>query len=347
MTKHTPQWLTQLSAKRDRLALRASIIREIRHWFDNQGFIEMHTPRLVPSPGLESNLDVFSTTLTAPRGEAEDATVYLPTSPEFSMKKLLAAGFDRIYDLGVCFRNAEGSELHEHEFLMLEWYRTHADETDIMDDCEAMVYDAAKAAGIGDTVTYKGREISLKPPWTRTTFAELFGSIGIDLGDAYEHDNLAKAAIGQGFSYIQPDDDFDTAFYRLFLTEFEPNIGWDKPVFINGYPACMAAYARLDEDDPRFSRRFELFMGGIELANAFYEVTDAEEQRRRQQKYREERVDLSTEAVPEDPEFMEALEAGFPRSGGIALGVDRLIMLLLQQEAIQDILPFPRWQRQD
>ena len=230
---------------------------------------------------------------------------------------------------------------------MLEWYRTHADETDIMDDCEAMVHAAARAAGIGEWVTYKGRSISLTPPWTRTTFAELFANIGIDLGKAFENNNLAAAAIQQGLTYVQPDDDFDTAFYRLFLTEFEPNIGWDKPVFINGYPACMAAYARLDENDPRFSRRFELFMGGIELANAFYEVTDPEEQRRRQQKYRDERTGHSDDVVPEDPQFMEALEAGFPRSGGIALGVDRLVMLLAGQEAIQDILPFPRWRRSE
>ena len=343
--KNTPTWLVELRAKRDRLALRASIIKKIRHWFDNHDFTEMHTPRLVPSPGLESNLDVFSTIVVAPRNEGPDTRAWLPTSPEFSMKKLLAAGFERIYDLGVCFRNAEGSELHEHEFLMLEWYRTQADETDIMNDCEAMVYETALAAGIGDSVTYKGRCISLKPPWTRTTFAKLFANIGIDLGSAFEADNLAEAAIRQGFDYVRPDDDFDTAFYRLFLTEFEPNIGWNKPVFINGYPACMAAYARLDENDPRFSRRFELFMGGIELANAFYEVTDPEEQRRRQQKYREERTGRSEDIVPEDPQFMEALEAGFPRSGGIALGVDRLVMLLAGQEAIQDILPFPRWRK--
>jgi len=328
----------ELARKAPLLKGRALIMRTVRRYLDERGFVEMHTPRLCESPGLEPFLDVFSTTLLPPREEGPAVTRYLPTSPEFAMKTLLAAGFEKIYDLGPCFRNAEGSQLHEPEFYMLEWYRAGGNEEDLMADTEGFTLASLDALGKGPSIRRGDCTVDLRPPWRRTTFKELFAGIGIDLDRAIAEDGFFSQAASRG---VMAADDFDTGFYRLFITEIEPTLGCDRPAFVCGYPACMAAYARLDDRDPRYSRRFELFAAGVELANAFYEVTDPAEQRRRQQAYLDLRASLGREALPPDRTFLEALDAGLPDTAGIALGMDRLVMLLLEAQSVQDVCALP------
>ncbi len=346
-------WIEELRGKKQTLKERSDILHAIRSWFFSNHFIEVHTPRLAKSPGLEPNLEPFATTVIPPRNEKEPYTAYLPTSPEFYMKKLLAAGFEKIYDLGTCFRNAEGSELHEPEFLMLEWYRAGGTDIDIMNDCEALITSAAAAID-KSSITVNGNKVNLlDTPWDRISCSELFESVGIDLSEAVDEFlagnefGLAHRCRKAGFDYINEDDQFDTAFFKLFLTEFEPKLGIERPAFLTGYPANMSAYAVLDENDPRFARRFELYIGGIELANAFFEVVDLDEQLRREIKYIEERKALGKEPVPQDEEFHQALEHGMPQSAGIAMGIDRLVMLLLEKNSIQEVLPFYTWTRED
>ncbi len=345
-------WLAELASKKELLQKRARIISCARRWFDWEGFTEFHAPRLVDSPGLEDNLEVFSTTLIPPRGEGDPAKVYLPTSPEFSMKKLLCAGYEKIYDLGVCFRNAEGSELHEPEFLMLEWYRAGCDERDIMRDCEEMINYAADQSECGCKIKFGGGECDLVRPWLKTTFADLFAKVKIDFREAVaackrgDESELARRARAAGFDYVGESEDFESVFYKIFLTEFEPKLGFDRPVFVSGYPYFMSAYSKPDERDPLFSTRFELYICGVELANAFYEITDPEAQEDAERGLIEKRAVKGMETLPQDERFHEALRRGMPKSAGIAMGVDRLVMLLCGASSIQDVLAFYRTQRE-
>jgi lysyl-tRNA synthetase class 2 len=258
------------------------------------------------------------------------------------MKRLLAEGFPRIFQLARVFRNGEISGTHNPEFTMLELYRAHTDYRGIMEDLEQTVAACARAVTGGTRVTWGAHTLDLAPPFERLTVEAAFRMrAGIDLaacgGDA---GRLREAVVASGLDGGQAGDTFDDLFFRVFLERIEPSLGLQRPTFLVDWPAAMAALSRLKADDPRFAERFELYAGGLELANGFSELTDAVEQRRRLVEEQGLRARLGRPVYPLDERFLSALPR-MPEAGGVALGLDRLLMLLVGASKIEEVLLFP------
>jgi lysyl-tRNA synthetase class 2 len=342
----TPWWRPdRLAARRARLDARGRILAAVRRFFAAFGYIEVETPALQVSPGLEPHLKAFATVLHDPRDNGARLR-YLHTSPEFAMKKLLAGGLPRIWQLAHVYRDGERGATHHPEFAMLEWYRAGASYRDLMDECEALLACAQDAAG-AETLRWQGRSADARAPWQRISVAEAWmRHTGIDLlatvSDPARPDaaRLAAAAAGIGVA-PHPGDDWETLFFRVFLERIEPHLGIGAPTILYDYPLAMAALARPKPEDPRLAERFELYVGGLELANAFGELTDAAEQRRRFQADQARKQTLYGETYPIDEDFLAALEYGLPDCAGIALGFDRLVMLATGADAIEDVLWAP------
>jgi elongation factor P--(R)-beta-lysine ligase len=323
------------------LRTRARIIATIRDFFARNDFVEVDTPALQKSPGLEPHLQAFATRLVLP-GEPEGRGLYLHTSPEFAMKKLLAAGLPRIYQMAHSFRNGEQSALHHPEFTMLEWYRAHATYRDLMTDCENLL----RAVAGGEAFRWRGQVADAGAPWQYLTVADAFQRFcGIDLlatcPDPHRPslERLALAARGIGIA-PHAGDAWEDLFFRIFLAAIEPRLGIGAPTVLYDYPISMAALARSEPGDPRLAERFELYVCGLELANAFSELTDVAEQRRRFAADQAKHHERYGEAYPIDEDFLAAL-AEMPESAGIALGLDRLVMLATGAERIEDVLWLP------
>lgn len=319
----------------------------MRTWFAAADFIEVETPALQVSPGLEPHLHPFATELVEPF-DASRRTLYLHTSPEFAMKKLLVGGMPRIFQMARAFRNGERSELHHPEFTMLEWYRAGADYRTLMADCESLVR-AACAAAATPALSRHGRACDPFAPWRRLSVAEAFAKYaGIDLlatvADPEEADPDPAALKEQARAIgIAPGegDRWEDVFFRIMLDRIEPHLGMPAPTILYDYPAALAALARRKADDPRLAERFELYAAGVELANAYSELTDAAEQRRRFRHDAAVKARLYGQAVPVDEDFLAALDRGLPASAGIALGFDRLAMLASGAPSITDVLWAP------
>jgi elongation factor P--(R)-beta-lysine ligase len=334
----------RFARKRRHLEARARILQAIRGFFAERGFIEVETPALQESPGLEPHLMAFATELTEPG--AGPRPIFLHTSPEFAMKKLLVAGVPRLYQLAHCFRNGERGRVHHPEFTMLEWYRAGASYRDLMADCEALLRACLAAAGAAP-FAWQGRTSDPARPWTYISVAEAFERFcRIDLlATAPEPlepslELLAEAARPLGIA-AHAGDAWEDLFFRIFLERIEPTLGVGAPTILYDYPISMAALARAKPEDARLAERFELYVGGLELANAFSELTDAAAQRRRflaDQAKKQARYGI---AYPIDEDFLAALGHGMPESAGIALGVDRLVMLASGAERIEDVLWAP------
>jgi lysyl-tRNA synthetase class 2 len=326
------------------LAARHRIIAGIRAFFAERDFVEVDTPVLQVSPGLEPHLMAFATELAEP-GEASRRR-YLHTSPEFAMKKLLVAGVPRLFQLTHCFRNGERRAAHHPEFTMLEWYRASAGYRDLMADCEALLRACVGAAGTAHFV-WRDHTADPKASWEYLSVAEAFArDAQIDLlataPDPMQPslDRLADAARPLGIA-PHTGDTWEDLFFRIFLERIEPKLGVGVPTILYDYPISMAALARAKTEDPRLAERFELYVAGLELANAFGELTDAATQRARfladQQKKRA-RYGIT---YPIDEDFLAALAHGMPESAGIALGVDRLVMLATGAAHIEKVLWAP------
>jgi lysyl-tRNA synthetase class 2 len=331
-----PWWTKEsLDARRAGLAARGRIAGAVRAVFGARGFVEVDTPALQRSPGLEPHLQAFATTLDRP-GEGK-AAMFLHTSPEYAMKKLLVGGLPKIFQLAHCFRNAERGATHHPEFTMLEWYRAGASCLDLVADCEALL----RASGVR-LFTWQGRICDPHAAWERLTVAEAFSRFcGIDvLASAEDIDGLARAAAPVGIA-PHAGDTWDDLFFRIFLAEIEPKLGIGVPTVLYDYPIAMAALARAKPGDPRVAERFELYCCGLELANAFGELTDAAEQRRRFVADQDKKRALYGETYPIDEDFLAALAVGLPESAGIALGFDRLVMLASGATRIEDVLWAP------
>ena len=346
MTGNVPWWEPQaFAARRQRLHRRAAITRAVRDWFHHAGFVEVETPALQVSPGLEPHLKPFQATLVD--GHPDDRAVrYLHTSPEFAMKKLLVAGEPRIFQLARVFRNGERSATHHPEFTMLEWYRAGGTLDDLIEDCRQIVTLAATTGGDG-SLSWNGRTADATAPWTVARVADLVAQrTGIDLAATLAPDGapdleaLVDAAARVGIS-AHSGDRWDDVFFRVFLERIEPDLGVGAPAAATHYPAPMAALARLSPDDPRYAERFELFVCGLELANAFAELTDPDEQASRFAEDQALRTRIYGDSVPVDPDFLEALRCGMPESAGIALGFDRLVMLATGADDIAETLWSP------
>jgi len=342
----TPWWRPdRLAARRGNLAVRGRILAALREFFAARGYVEVDTPALQVSPGLEPHLKAFGTVLHDPRdGGARPR--YLHTSPEFAMKKLLAGGMTRIWQLAHAYRDGERGPTHHPEFAMLEWYRAGATYRDLMDECEALLRAAQDAAG-ADALRWQGERADARRPWQRLSVAEAFARhAGIDLPatvpDPLAPDPALLAAASAGIGIAPHDgDDWETMFFRIFLERIEPHLGIGAPTILCDYPITLAALSRPKPDDRRLAERFELYVCGLELANAFGELTDAAEQRRRFLADQARKQTLYGETYPIDEDFLAALEHGLPDCAGIALGFDRLVMLATGAEHIEDVLWAP------
>lgn len=344
MTDASPWWKPHVHAdRRPRLLARNAITAALRGWFSTHDFIEVQTAMLQVSPGNETHISAFAT-------EAIDAAggrhpLYLHSSPEFACKKLLAAGEKRIFSLGPVWRNRERGPLHHPEFTMLEWYR--ADETyeSLMDDCAALLALAADTAG-SKTFRFRGREADPCAPFERLTVAEAFRHFaGIDLlasvtatGDT-DRDALFAAVTAAGLR-TAPDDSWEDLFSRVIVEKIEPHLGIGRATILYEYPLPQAALARKSATEPRVAERFELYCCGVELANAFGELTDAAEQRRRFEADMDEKERIYGERYPLDEDLLAALEL-MPQASGAALGFDRMAMLAVGAGRVEDVIWTP------
>ena len=305
------------------LAARARILKAVRAWFDAQGFLEVDTPARVRSPGQEVHLDAIA---------AGDG-YWLITSPEYHMKRLVAAGCTRIVQIGKCWRADEHGPHHRTEFTMIEWYRAGEPLEALADDCEQLVRVAVQAAGRPPAA------LGIDAPFVRTTVRELVARhAGIELAGDEDATALRARVAAAG---VRPGSAtaWDDIFYQLFLDRIEPALARSRPTFVFDWPAPLAALARPKPDDPRVVERFELYAGGLELANAFGELTDAIEQRRRFEDEARLRAERGKAVYPIDEELLAALPA-MPATAGIALGFDRLVMFALGATDIADVTAF-------
>ncbi|MCJ7810348.1 MAG: EF-P lysine aminoacylase EpmA [Desulfobulbaceae bacterium] len=289
------------------LKLRARMIQAIRAFFEANGYLHVETPCLIPAPAPEAHIDAI---------RAGD--LYLQPSPELCMKRLLATGFSRIFQISKCFRNKERGTLHLPEFTMLEWYRTDIDYTVLMEECQDLFLFVCESLHLQEPVCYGGRDIDFHPPWERLSVEDAFKSLAsIPLKEALEKD----------------------LFEEVMVEEIEPHLGWGKPTFLFDYPASMAALARLRKDNRAVAERFEIYVGGLELANGFSELNDAEEQRTRFEEERRKRAASQRPVYPVPEKFLDALPS-MPDAAGIALGIDRLAMILTDATSIDQVVAF-------
>jgi lysyl-tRNA synthetase class 2 len=330
----TPPWHPErLAARLPFLARRARLRAEIAAFLAARGYTEVETPVLQPCPGMEPNLDPFVTRYAAKLG-TEERALFLQFSPEFAMKKLLAGGAGPIFQFARVFRNGEAGPNHQPEFTMLEWYRPGLDLAGLMDETEALL-----RAVCPDGLRRGGVVVPTDRPFARISVAEAFARfVGADVL-ATAGDTAALAA-DAGVA-LRAGESWQDLFFRLLLERIEPAIGRDVPAFLTHWPASEAALSRRDPSDPRVALRFELFAAGVELANAYEELTDAAEQRRRFEAWRAERLAATGEDRAPDEDFLAALSFGLPACAGIALGFDRLAMLASGARTIEDVLWLP------
>ncbi len=289
------------------LFLRAQIIQSIRRFFISRGYLEVETPVIIPAPAPEANIDAIK----SQKG-------FLQTSPELCMKRLLSAGFKKIFQICKCFRDAERGHLHLPEFTMLEWYMAEADYFYLMDECRSMIKHVVHELGMGEIIEYQGKSIDLSGEWEKVTVKDAF-----------------KRCTG-----ITPEKAIDTGgFDEIMVSEIEPWLNKGRPVFLYNYPVSQAALAKVNEDDPEVAERFELYMGGLELANAFSELTDPDEQKNRFIEEAENRKNAGKVQYPFPERFINDLEH-MPGSAGIAFGIDRFIMILTNAASIDEVVTF-------
>jgi lysyl-tRNA synthetase class 2 len=289
------------------LELRASILQYIRQFFVDNRYLEVETPIRVPAPAPEAHIDAQSS-----------EGWYLQTSPELCMKRLLAAGYPRIFQICKCFRKDERGSRHLTELTMLEWYTVGQDYTEMMNQCEELIIHIAGYLGRNNIIQYQGRRIDLTLPWHRITVADAFNRwAGISVERALDDDR----------------------FEEILALKIEPRLGNDKPLFLYDYPVACGALARLKSSNRQLAERFELYIGGLELCNAFSELIDPDEQRKRFEAERELRRSAGKPVYPMPEEFLYELEY-MPDAAGNALGIDRLIMLFADTKRIDDVVSF-------
>jgi lysyl-tRNA synthetase class 2 len=304
--------------------LRSRIVTAIRRALDEDGFVEVETPVLQPRYG-----GAFAQPFVTHHNEL-DADFYLRIATELYLKRLIVGGLERVYELGKDFRNESVSYKHQPEFTMIEWYEAYADYRDTMERIERLVERVAHDVLGRTTVTFRGHEIELSAPWRRIRFVDALERHELWTRDA---DELRAWLTERGVD-TDADQDWAQLVDHAFSHFVEPEL--IQPTIVHDYPIEISPFARLTEDDPTLTERFEFFAGGMELGNAFSEINDAEEQR--------QRFELQSEAVEgerEDPDYLEALSYGMPPTGGLGFGIDRLAMLLGGRDTIRDVILFP------
>lgn len=322
--------------KRETLEKRAQIFKALREFFEVRGYVEVQTPALQVCPVMEAHIHGFATRFEK-KAAGQSQEFYLHTSPEFDMKKLLVAGMEAIYSLGPVFRNGDYSDLHRPEFTLLEWYRVGEDYSFLMDESVELLRAVAETVEV-QSYTHKGIKCDPFMDAQKISVVEAFETYaGIDLcwvlGDV---ERFREVAMQHGIR-TAGDDEWDDIFHAVMAERIEPFLGREVPAILYDYPVSMAALSRKKPEDDRFAERFELYVAGLELANAYSELNDAAEQRARYETEMAHKQKLYGETYPPDEEFFKALEHGLPDCAGIALGVDRLVMLACGADNIEDV----------
>lgn len=339
-----PWWRRDIHRdRRPRLVVRQAMAKRLRALFEAWDFLEVDTNALQISPGNETHLHAFSTTWMSIEGRT--LPLYLHTSPEFACKKLLAAGEARLFSFAHVMRNREISALHQPEFTMLEWYRVGETTDQLIEDCTAILHSCAEVTGT-KLVNFRDRICDPRSPCERVTVAQAFSRFcGIDILATLRHDGsgdcaaLAIATRALGLR-VAEDDSWSDLFSRILSDRIEPRLGIGQPTVLTDYPLPEAALARRAPHDPRLADRFELYVCGVELANAFGELTDANEQRRRFVADMVEKERIYGETYPLDEDFLQAL-AHMPEAAGAALGFDRLVMLMTGASRVDEVMWTP------
>lgn len=313
----------QPSATIDTLKQRARLIQTIRQFFIDREVLEVDTPALSGATVTDVHLSGFATEFSSPI-EAHTKTLYLQTSPEFAMKRLLSAGTGAIFQLCKSFRNEEAGSHHNPEFTMLEWYRPGYTHVDLMQEVDELIQHILNTSAC---VTH--------------TYQSLFiDTLQLDPLEA-EIETIKEVCEANGFADIAAiETNKDTLLQLLFSHLIEPSLGFDSPVFVTHFPASQAALACISKEDKRVAERFELYCKGIELANGFHELTDPAEQQLRFTQDNQNREKMGIKKMPIDQHLIDALEAGMPQCAGVALGVDRLMMLALDKHHISEVITF-------
>ncbi|MCK6263193.1 elongation factor P--(R)-beta-lysine ligase [Vibrio sp. ZSDE26] len=319
MTEQT--W--QPSATIEQLRKRASIVATIRQFFTNRDVLEVDTPAMSHATVTDIHLHTFKTTFVGP-DYAHGRQLYFMTSPEFHMKRLLAAGSGCIYQICKSFRNEENGRYHNPEFTMLEWYRVDFDHHQLMDEMDELLQQVLGCQG-AKKITYQ------------QAFIDVLGVCPLE----GSMDTLKEAANKLGLSDIaENEQDRDTLLQLLFCIGIEPKIGQNAPAMVYDFPASQAALAKINTKDKRVADRFEVYFKGIELANGFHELDNAKEQLARFEQDNHKRLEMGLAKQPIDLNLVSALEAGFPNCAGVALGIDRLVMLALDCQHIDEVTAF-------
>jgi lysyl-tRNA synthetase class 2 len=317
----------------------ARLLMRVRDFFDRRDFIEVTTPTLVAAPDPALHVEHFCSELHLPGREA--LTLYLSTSPEFQMKRMLSAGCERIYQIAHFFRNGEITSLHNPEFVGLEWYQVGASVEDVMDQTEELVREVAASVVGEQMIRRSGVTIDIHQPFQRMSVEQALRELALVEVPADWNEGGLREALHRAGLRTATDDSFDDLVNRALIERVEPKLIERGPVFLYDYPAPMAALARLRPERPEVAERFELYLGGLELCNGYGELTDARQQRARLVEQIEMRVRCGKPRLPLDEAFLSALERGLPACSGNALGLDRLAMLLLGKERIEQVQAFP------
>jgi lysyl-tRNA synthetase class 2 len=346
-----PWWQREVFAERlPALTVRNQVTRATRQLFSEREFVEVETPAIQLSPGTEPHLTAFETQIFEPFAMDRARPLYLQTSPEFTMKKLLTAGMKKIFQLARVWRNGERSSTHHPEFTMLEWYRVGAGWHDIAEDCEVLIRRVILETQSDEkpiTIKWRGMVCDPFADWEYLSVNNAFKKYcGINILATApqplkpEPFLLAVEAKRIGVR-VDPEDKWDDIFFRIYLDKIEPKLGMGVPTVLYDYPLSMAALARPNPDDGRVAERFEVFVCGLELANGYGELTDPEEQLRRFELDIERKNEITGYSYPIDKDFIDALSAGMPDASGVALGFDRLVMLCTGADKIEDVLWAP------
>jgi len=299
--------LAAFEARKPNLLLRARIVQTIREFFITRGYLEIETPQLISAPAPETHIESISA-----------HNRYLHSSPELCMKRLLAFGFPRIFQIARCFRGGERGNFHLPEFSLLEWYQTQIDYRSLMEECEALFLFLSHRLDMHNRLRFRNRVIMLAQPWERISVQAAF-------------DRYASVSLDQALK--------SGCFDQVMVEEIEQHLGVGTPTFLYDYPAALAALARLKPGDHSVAERFEVYVAGVELANGFSELNDAREQRKRFLKELEKKASLGKDTSPMPESFLKALEY-MPEAAGIALGIDRLVMVFSDAEKIDQVVAF-------
>ena len=315
------------------MRVRAAVLGAVRGFFTDAGFLAVETPTLVRASAQEEHIQLFATEY---QGDKSQEQLYLAPSPELYMKRLLGVGFERIYQISRSYRNGEMGPQHNPEFTLIEWYRAYASYEEIMADVEDLVSHVAKSVLGRSSVVRAGREIDLQPPWERLSVRDAFARwAAVDLDASTDAESLFRRARALGYGSARREDSWEDLYHKILLERVEPELAKLGAIHLFDYPRQLAALAKLKEGDSTVAERTEAYLGGVELSNGYTELNDPAQQRERFAR------GARLGDAPADEAFLTAMERGIPPAGGVALGLDRLVMVVAGASCLDEVIAFP------